>query len=62
MDAADEAQKQAEQIEALREKHKHANMRVAEPKGYCLNCGSTDIKKGLRWCDITCRDDWERRN
>jgi hypothetical protein len=60
MDAADSAQQQMEQLEKLRRQQKPPM--VAEPKGYCLNCGNTDIKKGLRWCDVDCRTDWQRRN
>lgn len=33
---------------------------VAEPNGRCLNCG-TRLRKGRRWCDPECREDWEAR-
>jgi hypothetical protein len=29
------------------------------PNGFCHNCGAP-VKPGLRWCDVACRDDWER--
>lgn len=29
------------------------------PIGVCLNCEER-VADGLRWCDATCRDDWER--
>lgn len=30
-----------------------------EPTGHCLNCDARLAPK-LRWCDVPCRDDWER--
>ena len=30
-----------------------------KPTGYCLNCGIRLEKRGQRWCDLDCRDDWE---
>ncbi len=61
MDAADEAQDLADQIEELKRKHQIKPTLDAEPTGYCLNCGNPDILKGTRWCDKDCRQDWERR-
>lgn len=29
-------------------------------RGTCFNCGDP-IPFPLRWCDVDCRDDWERR-
>lgn len=29
------------------------------PNGYCWNCDQ-DVADGLRWCDVHCRDDWEK--
>lgn len=26
--------------------------------GYCLYCGE-ELDDGRRWCDASCRDDWE---
>lgn len=31
---------------------------IEHPVGYCLNCGVPI--QGKRWCDINCRNDWER--
>lgn len=27
--------------------------------GMCLNCGAA-VQGDARWCDVPCRDDWER--
>lgn len=27
--------------------------------GFCLYCKSDEVKKGNRWCDNYCRDDWQ---
>lgn len=29
--------------------------------GFCLNCGA-GVKGDARWCDVACREDWERAN
>ncbi|WP_119352928.1 hypothetical protein [Azohydromonas sediminis] len=29
------------------------------PSGQCLWCGEP-LRHPLRWCDVDCRDDWER--
>lgn len=29
-----------------------------EATGFCLHC-DTQLKDGRRFCDVTCRDDWE---
>jgi hypothetical protein len=63
MDAADEAQLLAEQVEELKRKHQRNPVMDAEPTGYCLNCGNPNIVAGMRWCPGTeCRDDWQLRN
>lgn len=28
--------------------------------GYCFNCDAM-LAPGLRWCDASCRDDWEKQ-
>lgn len=39
---------------------------VIAPRGYCLNCGATELPDGsvwpaaYRWCDDDCRVDWSR--
>ena len=30
-----------------------------EATGYCLNCEAR-LRQGLRWCDVGCRDDWQK--
>ncbi len=30
-----------------------------KPDGYCHFCGRK-IESPKRWCDVTCREDWER--
>lgn len=32
----------------------------AQATGRCLFCNKR-VRKGLRWCDADCRDDWELR-
>lgn len=27
--------------------------------GFCFNCEAR-LRAGLRWCDVSCRDDWEK--
>jgi len=48
-------QRRQESIEA------HRNRAESGPKatGYCLNC-EAPVEKPRRWCDVECRDDWER--
>lgn len=29
--------------------------------GECHNCGAS-VPSGAKFCDVDCRDDWERRN
>lgn len=33
---------------------------AAEATGHCLNC-LRRLRKGLRWCNAECRDDWQVR-
>jgi len=50
----------AEQI--AREMERLARLRRASgpaPTGQCLWCGAP-LEPPLRWCDVGCRDDWER--
>lgn len=28
--------------------------------GFCLNCDDGPLEQGHRWCDATCRDEWEQ--
>lgn len=34
--------------------------KMLEPIGECYECG-TKLKKDLRFCDASCRDDWDKR-
>ena len=61
MDAADDAQLLADQLDEIKRKHQRNPTMDADPTGYCLNCGNPDIIKGMRWCDIDCRSDWSKR-
>lgn len=56
-DDADLAQQHAERFEELRRKVKPKGGPIAT--GECLYC-SAALKDGARWCDASCRDDWER--
>lgn len=58
MDAADRAQKDIEMMDSL---IKRSPEPVAKATGKCLWCGRR-VKKGHRWCDASCRDDWEKAN
>ena len=31
-----------------------------DPTGYCLNCDEV-LDPMTRWCDVDCRDDWQKR-
>ena len=30
-----------------------------EATGFCFNCEAR-LRAGLRWCDVACRDDWQK--
>lgn len=32
---------------------------MVQSTGLCLYCG-TSLEPGARWCDVDCRDDWEK--
>jgi len=38
-----------------------AQKRTIEATGFCLSCGEK-VTEEKRWCDSTCRDDWEKWN
>ncbi len=61
MDAGDEAQELAAQLEEIQRKYRGAVLLEVEPTGHCLNCGNMDIIKGMRWCNSECRNDWQNR-
>jgi hypothetical protein len=65
MNEADEAQK----VQDLYLTIALNNRKASAPKstGYCLNCNkflpnsANKNINNLRWCDIDCKGDWERR-
>ena len=58
MDEADRAWKD---IEMLSRYIPRAPEPEAKPTGRCLWCGKK-VKKGMRWCDASCRDHGEKEN
>ena len=58
MDEADRAWKD---IEMLSRYIPRAPEPEAKATGRCLWCGKR-VKKGLRWCDASCRDQWQHEN
>ena len=58
-DNVDRANEITEQMQTWQIKAARANTSVANATGYCLNCGE-DLKDDRRWCDASCRDDWEK--
>jgi hypothetical protein len=59
-DDADRTQDRMEREEFLRRKIIRPALE-ANPTGYCLNCDEPLTTVGTRWCDNSCRDDWEHR-
>ncbi len=57
MDEADIAAEHQEREMALMLKRRAAT--GPEPTGLCLWCDAP-LPHPLRWCDVDCRDDWER--
>lgn len=56
MDVADRAQMDTDFLEEHRQK---PVTKEAEETGYCLFCGEP-VPPGYRWCDKSCRDQWEK--
>lgn len=55
---------QGDRAAAMEELRRRAAMSVRKPEapaatGYCLNCDAR-LAVGLRWCDVACRDDWQK--
>lgn len=55
---------QADRASAMEELRRRAALEVRKPTapdatGHCLNCDAR-LAVGLRWCDVNCRDDWQR--
>lgn len=51
----------ASAMEELRRRHAIEQRKPEGPpaNGYCFNCEAR-LRQGLRWCDVSCRDDWEK--
>lgn len=60
MDIIDRANQLAEDERARAVASASAAGPVAEATGHCLNCGDR-LRKGRRWCNAECREDWEAR-
>lgn len=57
MDEADQGNEKAEQhLASALARRKESG---PPPVGYCYSCGEV-VGPGRRWCDILCRDDWEK--
>ncbi len=55
---------QSDRASAMEELRRRAALEARKPEagaatGYCFNCDAR-LAPGLRWCDVHCRDDWER--
>jgi hypothetical protein len=55
---------QGDRAAAMEELRRRAAIEARKPEaptatGYCLNCDA-HISPGLRWCDVHCRDDWQK--
>lgn len=63
-DIVDEANKTQARIERMQieQVRQAANKLDAIATGYCLLCEEETLAPGQRWCDASCRDDWERMN
>ena len=61
-DIADLANEQVAKLEelAMRKFNVEKVKLKAQHTGKCLNCDEV-VDPPKRWCDIDCRDDWERR-
>ena len=58
-DNIDRANEITEQLQERQIKAARAKPPAAASTGYCLNCGE-DLESPRRWCDSSCRDDWEK--
>lgn len=59
-DEIDKANELAE-LELISSLNKHQNKQINSPQatGECLYCYA-ELPDGQRWCDMECRDEWER--
>ena len=60
-DEADMTSAREEIENEIRRKYLDKNLGLeVEHTGVCLNCGDKTIGT-QRWCDVMCRNDWQRR-
>ena len=64
-DICDKTDEAEERIFALRIAHR-PSAAIPCGNGRCLNCEESLLRDGepdfeRRWCDVDCRDDWEKR-
>jgi hypothetical protein len=55
---------QSDRASAMEELRRRAALERRQPEappatGYCLNC-EAKLREGQRWCDVHCRDDWQK--
>jgi hypothetical protein len=55
---------QADRAAAMEELRRRAALQVRKPEaaeatGFCFNCEAR-LGTGRRWCDVHCRDDWQK--
>lgn len=56
---------QGDRAAAMEELRRRAAQAVRKPEapqatGFCLNCEARLSGEGRRWCDVHCRDDWQK--
>jgi hypothetical protein len=56
---------QGDRAAAMEELRRRAALEVKMPEapvatGFCFNCDAR-LRQGLRWCDVHCKVDWEKR-
>ncbi len=60
-DLVDEGNENAARgLESAIAKVRHDATKTLEPTGECYTCGQ-DVAEGRRFCDVGCRDDWDKR-
>ena len=58
-DEVDIANEKNELYLAIAQRNRHAFAPVIKATGKCLYCDDS-VLNGNRWCDVRCRDAWER--
>ena len=61
VDVCDRADLEIEQAMKVAVYKSRRDTTVIEPNGECYFCGAA-IEHPRRWCDASCRDDWELIN